>query len=190
MKSSVRVLGIDDAPFRFGAEKVLVVGAVLRLPNYLEGVMRTECQVDGRDADEVLEGMLLRSRFKEQLKLVLMDGAALGGFNVVDIDRLHASTGIPMATVTRDPPDLERIRGALRKHFPDWQTRFEVLTRRELREVRTEHKPLLVCSVGLEERDVDEIISKSIVRGAVPEPLRVAHIIASAMSRGESRGKA
>jgi len=190
MKSAVRVLGIDDSPFRFGAERVLVVGAVLRLPNYLEGVMRTECQVDGSDADEALEAMLLRSRFKEQLKLVLVDGAALGGFNVVDIDRLHARTGLPWATVTRDPPDLERIGSALRKHFPDWERRWEVMTRRELREVRTEHKPLLVSSVGLEEREVDELISMSTVRGAVPEPLRVAHIIASAMSRGESRGKA
>jgi len=28
------------------------------------------------------------------------------------------------------------------------------------------------------------------VRGAVPEPLRVAHIIASGLAKGESRGKA
>jgi hypothetical protein len=190
LKSAVRVLGVDDAPFRFGAGKVLVVGAVLRLPNYLEGVMRTECQVDGADADEALEGMLLRSRFREQLKLVLIDGAALGGFNVVDIDRLHASTGIPMATVTRDPPDLEKIGSALRKHFPDWERRLEVISRKRLRQVRTEHKPLLVSSIGMEDHEADMLISRSIVRGAVPEPLRMAHIIASAMARGESRGRA
>jgi endonuclease V-like protein UPF0215 family len=183
LKSAVRVLGVDDAPFLFGAGKVLVIGAVLRLPNYLEGVMRS-------DADEALEGMLLRSRFREQLKLVLIDGAALGGFNVVDIDRLHAATGIPMATVTRDPPDLERIGSALRKHFPDWERRLEVISRKRLREVRTEHKPLLVSSIGMEDHEADILISRSIVRGAVPEPLRVAHIIASAMARGESRGRA
>ena len=190
MKSAVRILGVDDAPFRFGEEKVLVVGAVLRLPHYLEGVMRTECQVDGSDADEALEGMLLRSRFREQLKLVLIDGAALGGFNVVDIDRLHTTTGIPMATVTRDLPDLDKIGSALRKHFPDWERRLEVISRKRLREVQTEHKPLLVSSIGMEDHEVDILISRSIVRGAVPEPLRVAHIIASAMARGESRGRA
>ena len=78
----------------------------------------------------------------------------------------------------------------MRKHFPDWERRLEVISRKRLREVQTEHKPLLVSSIGMEDHEVDLLISRSIVRGAVPEPLRVAHIIASAMARGESRGRA
>ena len=47
MKKQVRVLGIDDSPFTFRSERVLVVGVVTRLPNYIEGIMRAEAAVDG-----------------------------------------------------------------------------------------------------------------------------------------------
>jgi len=190
VKKHIRVLGIDDAPFRFEGEKVLVVGVVMRLPGYLEGVMRTECSVDGDDANSSLEQMISRSRFREQFKLVMLDGVALGGFNVIDIDRLHERTGIPVATVTRDHPDMDRIEDALRKYFDDWRTRLELIRRHPLHEVPTDHKPLFVSIVGISLPEAQQIISQSIVRGAYPEPLRMAHIIASGMVKGESRGRA
>lgn len=190
MKAQVRVLAVDDAPFRFESERAMVVGVVMRLPNYLEGVLRSEVTVDGDDANAVLEGMVNGSRFKRQLKVMLIDGVALGGFNVVDIDALFQAVGVPVITVTRDPPDLEEMEAALRKHFPDWGRRLEVLARKELREVDTGHKPVLISVAGMGFADAVEIIRRCLVRGAVPEPLRVAHIIASGLAKGESRGRA
>jgi hypothetical protein len=114
----------------------------------------------------------------------------LGGFNLVDIDLLSASTGLPVITVTRDLPDLERMETALRRHFPDWERRLEVLRRKALWKVDTGHKPIFVSVAGMDLESAEELIEKSRVRGAIPEPLRMAHIIASGMSRGESRGKA
>jgi endonuclease V-like protein UPF0215 family len=190
VKAQVRVLAVDDAPFRFDSEKVMVVGVVMRLPNYLEGVLRSECSVDGEDANQVLERMVAASRFKRQLKAVLIDGVALGGFNLVDIDSLHRAIDVPVITVTRDPPDLGRMESALRKHFPDWERRREVLTRKELLQVDTGHNPIYVSLAGIGYSEAEEIIKKSMVRGAVPEGLRVAHIIASGLAKGESKGKA
>jgi hypothetical protein len=42
----------------------------------------------------------------------------------------------------------------------------------------------------MELAEAEEIIKRSMVRGAVPEPLRLAHIIASGLARGESKGRA
>jgi hypothetical protein len=190
VKTQVRVLAVDDAPFRFDSVKAMVVGVVMRLPNYLEGVLRSECSVDGDDANQVLEKMVEGSRFKRQLKAVLIDGVALGGFNVIDIEALHEAIGVPVITVTRDPPDLAKMESALRKHFPDWERRCEVLTRNELVQVDTGHKPLYVSLAGIGQDEAVEMIKKGMVRGAVPEPLRVAHIIASGLAKGESKGKA
>lgn len=190
MKPQVRVLAVDDAPFRFDSERVMVVGVVMRLPNYLEGVLRSDCAVDGDDANRVLERMVQGSRFKSQLKAVMIDGVALGGFNLVDIDALHEAIEVPVITVTRDPPDLGKMESALRKHFSDWERRCEVLRRKELLEVGTGHKPILVSLAGLGYAEAEEIIRKSMVRGAVPEPLRVAHMIASGLAKGESKGRA
>ncbi len=184
------MLGFDDAPFCFGSQKVIVIGTVMRLPGYLEGVLRTECKIDGDDATEALTKAVLGSRFREQVKLVMIDGVALGGFNVVDIDRVTALTGLPAATVTRDRPDMAKIESALRKHFADWQERLEVIERHELLEVDTGHKPLYVSVTGMEIGEARSMLRQSIVRGAMPEPLRVAHIIASGVVKGESRGRA
>ena len=189
MKDQIRVLGIDDSPFEFGDSTSLVVGALIRIPDYLESVMKTEVAVDGTDGTKKVVEMVLKSRYRDQIKLILIDGIALAGFNVLDLEAIHSSLEIPVLTVTRDRPDLARMRSALMKYFPDWKERNALLTKNELREIPTEHKPLHASGLGLEWGQFEELVRLSTVRGAVPEPLRVAHLIASAMVRGESYGR-
>jgi hypothetical protein len=190
MKPHVRVLGIDDGPFTFGDARAPLVGAALRLPNYLEGVMARSVAVDGTDATDAIAGMLAKSRYREGLKLALVDGAAVGGFNVVDIGVLAERTGLPFATVAREMPDMAGIEKALRRNFDDWKGRLAILRRHRLRVLDTGCTPLWVACAGIDFGDAGEIIKSSIVRGALPEPLRVAHIVAAAIAKGESRGRA
>ena len=189
MKRQVRVLGIDDSPFEFRDRRSLVVGALVRVPNYLEAVMRTEVEVDGDDSTDRLVDMVLKSRYKDQVKLVIVDGVALAGFNVVDIQALHERTGVPVATVTRDEPDVPGIEAALRTHFDDWERRMSLVTRHPLRGLDTGHKPLFASVVGMDWADMEQLVRLTTVRGAVPEPVRMAHLIAAAMVKGESRGR-
>ena len=190
MKPQVRILGIDDAPFVFGDAETEVVGVVVRAPAYVEGAMTTRVAVDGRDATDRLAAMIGRSRFRDNLALVLLDGAALGGFNVVDIQELHRQVHVPVATVTRDEPDAAAIEKALRARFADADDRLAVLRRQELGKVATAHKPLYVSTAGIELREAADAIGKCTVRGALPEPLRIAHILATAIKKGESHGRA
>jgi endonuclease V-like protein UPF0215 family len=190
MKSQIRVLGIDDAPFSFGEQKTMVVGVVMRIPSYIEAVLRTEVTVDGDDACDGLVEMINNSRYKEQLKLVMLDGVALGGFNVIDIDELYEKTRLPVVTVTRDKPDIQTMEQALKEHFTDWERRLSMVTKGELVEIETEHKPIFIQSKGMELDALKEIIKQATVRGAIPEVLRVAHLIAAGVVAGESRGRA
>jgi len=189
MKKQIRVLGIDDSPFAFGDNKALVVGALVRAPAYLEGVLRTEVTVDGTDSTRVIIETVSGSRFRDQIKLIMLDGIALAGFNVVDIEAVHAALGIPVLTVTRDKPDLDKMKSALRKYFDDWEERYRLMTKHGLRELPTAHNPLFACGIGLEWRELASIVRETTVRGVVPEPLRIAHLVASAMVRGESYGR-
>jgi len=190
LKRQVRVLGIDDSPFAFDSDTVLVVGAVVRAPSYLEGIMVTECEVDGTDANEALELMISRSRFREQLKLIIIDGVALGGFNVVDISRLSASLCIPFATITRDPPDMTKIEKALKSHFADWEERLEVIIHHPLKAIPASHKPIHAAVSGMEFEEAARVIRECTIRGSIPEPVRIAHTVASGIVRGESKGRA
>ncbi len=190
MKAQARVLGVDDGPFAFTDEHVTVVGVVVRAPSYVEGVLTTRVRVDGTDATEALATAIGRSRYREGLALVLLDGAALGGFNVVDIDALHEAIRVPVATVTREEPDLQAMELVLRRKFADWEARLAILHRHPLMKVETAHKPLYATAVGLEPAALREAIRMCTVRGALPEPVRIAHLVATAIVKGESKGNA
>ncbi len=189
MKNQIRVLGIDDSPFEFGDSSALVVGALIRLPGYLESVMKTDVAVDGTDSTRKVIEMVTKSRYRDQVKLILIDGIALAGFNILDLQEIHAQLGTPVLTVTRDRPDFAKMRSALMRYFPGWKERYALLTRNELRELPTQHKPLFASGLGLEWPEFEGLVRQSTIRGAIPEPLRVAHLIASAMVRGESYGR-
>ena len=190
MKKQIRLLGVDDSPFRFGEKHVTVIGVVMRGGEYIEGVLRGVVSTDGDDATDVLKEMIKNTRHNKQLKAVLLDGAALGGFNVVDIEEVYNSTGIPVITVTRDKPDYDKIEKALKKNFKDWERRLNVLKNGELHCLKTKHNPIYVKKTGLSLDETKEIINLSRIRGVLPEPIRVAHLIASGITRGESYGKA
>ena len=190
MKAKSRFLGIDDAPFRFSDQTVPVVGVVVQAPSYIEGVLTTLATVDGTDATDRIETMVRTSRYRAGLAMVLIDGTAVGGFNVIDVDALAAAIDRPVVTVTRRKPDLAAMERALRRRFDDWEDRLRVIRRHEVEAIRTTHGSVWVTYVGVGRAEVEEALALTTVRGILPEPLRVAHLIAAGIMRGESRGRA
>ncbi|MCX6661282.1 MAG: DUF99 family protein [Euryarchaeota archaeon] len=190
MKRQVRILGIDDAPFTFEEKYTTVIGVVMRGGEYLECVLRNQVTIDGTDATTICKQMIQNSRHRRQLKAVMIDGACLGGFNVVDIDDLSEATHLPVITVTRDKPDQKKIKQALQKNFKDWKERLTLLQKGPLHRIPTYHNPMYIKCTGISLEEAKEIINISTIRGVIPEPIRVAHLIASGITRGESYGKA
>ncbi len=188
MKEEVRILGIDDMPFSFRDRHVGIVGVVMRGGKYLEGVLKTDIEVDGMDATEKIIEMLLSTRHRKQIKLIMLDGIALGGFNVVDCRAIYEATSIPVITVTRKKPDMEAIKKALQTHFDDWEERWRIVSSIPLVEMKLKYKIYSQC-YGIDCAQAREAIALSIVRGAIPEPIRVAHLIATGIKKGESRGR-
>jgi endonuclease V-like protein UPF0215 family len=190
MKKQIRILGIDDSPFSFTDKYTTVIGVVMRGGEYLECVLRNKVIIDGNEATEICREMIQNTKHRKQLKAAMLDGVALGGFNIVDIERLYKYTKLPIITVTRDLPDFGKIKIALQKNFSDWKKREMLLKKGDLFTVKTSHNPIYVKCVGIEINEAKEIINLSTIRGVIPEPIRVAHVIASGIIRGESYGKA
>ncbi len=190
MKPKSRFLGIDDAPFRFSDEFVPVVGVVMQAPSYIEGVLTTLAEVDGHDATERIAEMIRGSRYREGLHMIFVDGTAVGGFNIVDVDALHEAAGVPIVTITRRKPNMAAIETALKRRFVDWEERLRFIRRHGVEAMPTKHTPLYVTYVGATRNDVREALALTTVRGALPEPIRVAHLIAAAIIKGESSGRA
>jgi endonuclease V-like protein UPF0215 family len=79
---------------------------------------------------------------------------------------------------------------ALQKYFPDWEYRFNLIDRCKLIKIPTKHKPIYLYCSGAEISNAIIVIEHATVRGALPEPLRLAHIISTGIVRGESYGRA
>jgi endonuclease V-like protein UPF0215 family len=184
VKPEIRVLGIDDGVFTPHSEELVdVVGVVFRGGYWLDGFMHTRVQVDGMDATERLRQMIMGSPHYQQLRVIMLNGVTLAGFNIVDIAELHKKTKLPVIAVTRDKPDFEDIRKALR-HLPQMEERWKTMEKagRILR-VRTRdgEDPVYAHAVGISEEMAGRIIKSTSTRSNIPEPLRVAHIIASGL---------
>jgi endonuclease V-like protein UPF0215 family len=190
MKKQIRILGIDDAPFTFQDNYTTVIGVIMRGGEYIECVLSTKVTIDGNEATRVCSDMIKKTKHNAQLKAVMLDGVALGGFNVIDIEELYKSTNIPVVTVTRDKPDFKKIKQALQKNFQDWECRWEIMMKGELHEVKTQYNPIYIKYIGISLEEAKILIKLSTIRGVIPEPIRVAHLIASGVTRGESYGKA
>jgi len=187
IKPEIRVLGVDDGTFRprIGRE-VLLVGVVMRGKGKLEGVLSTTVERDGMDATEKVVEMINRSRHKDQLRVVMSEGITVAGFNVLDPKEIFDLTGLPVLVVTRRRPDLKRVEKALR-HLPRWRERGEKMKGAgRIYPVRVGGGRIFMQLCGMEREDAEEILLQTTTHGLMPEPLRVAHIIATGVSRGES----
>ena len=188
MRSGVRVIGIDDGPFeRDHRGDVLVVGTVFRGGERLEGVLSTKVRRDGRNATDKLVAMIAGSRFHPQLHYILLDGIALAGFNVVDIVRLHAETGLPAMVVSRTLPDQAAVRQALVRNIRGGAARWRLVERAgEVHAIEGLHCQL----AGLTAAEAGALIRLTRRHGKLPEPIRAAHLIAAGIVKGASRGRA
>jgi endonuclease V-like protein UPF0215 family len=189
MKEQIRLLGIDDGPFHFTDEKTILIGTVMRANGYLEGVLKREILIDGSEATQVIIEIIDSTVHRKQLKAILIDGGTVAGFNIIDIEKVFKETQLPVITITRDPPNFDNIKKALQTHFKDWETRFTLLKKGKLFKMETKHNPIYFKSIGVSLDKAKEIITLSTIRGVIPEPIRVAHLIASGIMRGESYGK-
>jgi len=188
IKPEVRILGIDDSALL--NEKVMIVGAVFRGGDWIDGVLRSEITKDGLDATEVICKMIKKSKHYGQIRTVILDGITYGGFNVVDIQMLYMKTGIPVVVVMRNYPDFEKIKSAL-KYFPDGEERWTIIKRAgKIERIPGEISPIYIQRAGIGLETVKKIVRLTSIRSNIPEPLRVAHLIATGIVLGESRGKA
>jgi len=192
IKSEIRVIGIDDGPFEpHAGGKALLIGTVFRGGQWLDGVLRAHIDVDGTDATQRIIEMVNKSRHKGQLRVIMVDGVTFAGFNVVDIQEIFRQTGLPVIVVSRKRPDFPKVKKAL-KNLLDWQERWRMLQAAgKIYQVRSRPRAAPVCIqvAGIERSDAEQIVKLTSTRSLVPEPLRVAHLIATGIARGESVGR-
>ena len=187
LKKEARVLGIDDGPYVIGSRSTVIVMTVYRLDGHIDGFISGQVTTDGDDSASVIAGLLKNSKYYQQIRCIISDGACLAGFNVLDLDLLYELTGIPIITASDETPRSEEVEKALKQNFDDWSRRFDLITR------HTPHEKYLpdgVCYIrekGISPNDADDIIERATVRGRTPEPIRLSHMVAAIIHKEKGR---
>jgi endonuclease V-like protein UPF0215 family len=190
IKPEIRILGIDDSVFIPRTKgKADIVGVVYRGGQWLDGIMRTQIEIDGLDATEKMAMMIKNSPHYKQIRVIMLDGITFAGFNIVNIKELFQKTGLPVITVTREKPNFEDIKKAL-KNLPDYEKRWEAMKNAGgIFKVQTREgeEPVHIGVAGISESDAEKILKKTSTRSNIPEALRVAHIIASGLAQPKEK---
>lgn len=186
------VIGVDDGPRvrpRAGATPPRDVGVVgtIYADDRLDGLVRDKLRRDGRNSTSVIARLVTSSRFDDHIQCVLLQGITFGGFNVVDLHGLAQSVARPVIAVSRHRPNMARIERALRTKVPGGARKWALIEKAGPPEACGD---VFIQRAGVRWEAAAATIRRHTRHGHLPEPIRVAHILAGGIAKGASRGGA
>ncbi len=181
-KPGTRVLGISES-FTKDVAHSIVAGVVMRGDYRIDGFGFCRPTIGGSDATSLLLDLYNRLG-RQDIRAWMLGGNIISWFNIIDINEIFKVTNIPVVCVTYNPS--EGIEKYLREYFADsWQYRLEKIDemgeRKEIM-LTTGHLVYLTCA-GLSVIRAKQLIDLFTIDGRIPEPIRVARIIAAGLFR-------
>ncbi len=179
VKQFIRALGIDDTPFQLGEDAYTsIIGLVYRGGLTLEEVLSNIIEVDGLDSTNKIVEMVEGSKLLSQLRAIFLSGITFGGFNIVNIKELYQLLKIPVIVVLEKEPDYEKIKVAASRtrHYEKIITYIKEAG--GTAPVQTSKGRVYIQVSGLNFNKASSLISLFQVNSKLPEPLRVAQLIA------------
>jgi hypothetical protein len=183
MKSGARFIAIASGPIQ-ERKRALLVGVVAR-DDKIEGILSGSVAVNGDDSTQRISRMISGTRFKEQIRIIALNGVAIAGLNVIDVQRLERELNVETIVFTRAKPDPRKLVHALsafaRKNGMDAKERIALVRAQAKREPESVEGFHIQCL--LKKYELKAFTERSY------EMLRIAHLVASGIETGESRGR-
>jgi len=183
-------VGIDDGMFVKQRGEWTVLAGVKFVDLRLSDIAFSRITVDGTDGVVSAEKIVRKLVNRGERAAVFLDGVTYAGFNLVDPEELAKRTGVIAISIFRRKPNEERILRALKLHFQDWESRWEVISRASTnaRKIWIRGRTIYYYSFP-ESPSVSEIIRKMAVASKIPEPLRMADMFAKEIGKFLMRSK-
>lgn len=187
-KREWRVIGFDDGPLQKGEKQSLLVGVIIRGKEYLDGILSARIDIDGLDVTQKIIELAKKSRQVSHLRVIFLNGISFAGFNLADIKKISEECGLPTIAAMRKP-DAARFKAVASK-FPDRKARRQIIENAgEIHKVKLGRATTYFQCAGISAKDAESLLKQSLKRAAVPEAVRIAHLIAAGVAEGESRGR-
>jgi endonuclease V-like protein UPF0215 family len=179
-KRGLRALGIAES--FSGRASSTMAGVVMRKDLRIDGVALASLTVGGMDATGAVLG-IIASLARRDINLVMVSGSVVAWFNILDSEAISEKTGLPLIVVTYE--DSEGLEGDILHHFPGDEDRLRAYRRLGERvPVRLgEDAQVFIRPTGIAPEDAARILRDFTRDGKVPEPVRVARLVARAAMR-------
>lgn len=186
LKNSLRTLGVDDGYFPLTYKKragKTIITTVACDGIKISDIRITSVTVDGLDATESVVRCL--KDLSSKYLAVFLDGVTYAGFNIVDPEVVYKETSIPAITIFKHRLNLNAISTALKNNFNDWLERYATIKKvyENSHEVQTPRGLLALSCYGIDLKEAYMLTVELQVLSYYPEPLRLADIIASGLTR-------
>ena len=178
-KPGLRVLGVAES-FRPEQRWSVLAGVVMRGDLVVDGLVLGRASVGGDDATSSVASLYRRLR-RNDVNLIMLSGCVLSHYNIVDVDGLARRTKLPVVCLTyRETSGIEE---AIRRHFPRGAEKkleaYRMLGERRKVVLDSGHA-VFVRTSGVSERQAELLVDMFTLQGSIPEPVRVARLLARA----------
>jgi|YelNatPaOPRAMG01_1025707.scaffolds.fasta_scaffold14723_7 endonuclease V-like protein UPF0215 family len=184
VKKNFRAIGIDDGPFEKRKDAFSsLVGVLMRADFLIESVSMKKISVDGTDStDRIIE--MVEHDFKRNASVIMTYGVTFGGFNVADLFKINRETGIPVISITRKSPDIGSIVSAIVNTQQEADYKLGIMNSYHIQELTLENgSSIFINPIGIDIKSSSSFIKKLTRTGNIPEPIRIANIVASALMK-------
>jgi uncharacterized protein len=184
-KKAIRALGVAES-FRPEAKKSILAGVVMRTDLIVDGLVFGAATVGGDDATSSVLRMFRKLK-RADVNLILLSGCIISRYNIIDVDELARRSGLPVVCITYN--ESRGIEHAIRKHFERPEERIEKYRKLRGRTpmlLHTGHRAY-VRNARISEADAKMVLDAFTLQGVVPEPIRLARLLARSGSALRSR---
>lgn len=175
------IVGVDDGAFVTNrSQRALLLTVLLRRAR-IWAIRVGTIEVDGNDAADILQELLRLLRYD----VVMLSGISFGGFNLIDISRLAHNLRKPVIAISGEKPNNRAVRAALREHFGDWEERWKIVRSAgklySCKPLASEPKVYFEVK-GAKPNFARQVIAGTALISRLPEPIRIARILARGLS--------
>ncbi len=116
----------------------------------------------------------------KEIKLVLIYNSVLAGMGILNLESLKKIWKVPIIIISEKKPDNQKILAVI-ENLAQSEEYKQVLEQNPDNWIHMENTRLFMLTLGINEKDAVQLITKFQISGDLPEPLRVADIIAKAI---------
>jgi endonuclease V-like protein UPF0215 family len=178
-KKGLRGLAIAES-FRESDLTSNLAGVVMRRDFIIDGFIFGKSTIEGDDSTDAIISMY-SNLDRNDISFLLISGLIISMYNIIDIKKLWREIKIPIIGVTYG--ESNGVEGAIRHHFPDSYEskiiRYQNIGTRTKISLHTKHDVYLRVE-GCNIMEAKKLLDTFTLQGAIPEPLRVAQILAKA----------